>query len=263
VIQKKLEAHHSHPSQLSAEVSPAKGIVICGDCGGSFSACWSAGKLKKYPYYLCFNRHCKSNRKSIPKKEIEDGVRDLLAQAQPSPFAIGVFQTFIDQARKAAGAANSSMRNQLKKCIRENKASLDGLVKRIAMIEEDIVFRLLEGRIRDLRLEGEILIAKPKKLDGSAAASTKRFEHSSNFLANPQNVWENGNIARRHAVVRACFSGPLRFQRNRGFRTPKYTPTFKALQASEDGDDSLAETKGFEPSRPFRAYFYEKLTLRT
>ena len=42
-----------------------RGAIDCADCDKPLTACWSKGKNKKYPYYLCFNKTCESYRKSM------------------------------------------------------------------------------------------------------------------------------------------------------------------------------------------------------
>jgi len=37
-----------------------RGAVDCADCDNPLTVCWSKGKLKKYPYYLCFSKGCES-----------------------------------------------------------------------------------------------------------------------------------------------------------------------------------------------------------
>lgn len=37
---------------------PLRGFVLCNDCEKPLTACWSAGKRKKCPYYLCDTKGC-------------------------------------------------------------------------------------------------------------------------------------------------------------------------------------------------------------
>jgi site-specific DNA recombinase len=242
-IQHKIKGRYRKPINHSNSEFPAKGITVCADCCKPLTACWSTGKLKKYAYYLCYNRNCTCNRKSIPKREIEDGISDLLANLQPTPFAFCVFEKFVCEAKEATLAGSLSLKNQLTKSMQSNEKYLDLYIEQITKVKEEVVFRALEAKIRELSLQKEILADKLKNIDAPPAHLTKLFEHSYKFLSNPQNIWENGDLARRQAVVCACFVPPLRFKRSIGFRTPKLTPIFSALKASEEGDECLAEAQ--------------------
>lgn len=61
---------------------PLWGFVTC-TCGTPLTACWSQGKIKKYPYYLCHNRDCSHNRKSIPRQKVEGEFEALLKRLEP------------------------------------------------------------------------------------------------------------------------------------------------------------------------------------
>jgi site-specific DNA recombinase len=55
------------------------------------TSCWSKGRNKLYPYYLCDTRGCESNRKSVSRDKIEDGFAEILQSLQPTKelFALG------------------------------------------------------------------------------------------------------------------------------------------------------------------------------
>ena len=67
-----------------SEVFPLRGFVHCDDCGHPMTSCWSKGRNKHYPYYLCDTPKCPSNRKSIPRARVEDGAEALLRSLEPA-----------------------------------------------------------------------------------------------------------------------------------------------------------------------------------
>ncbi len=48
------------------------------------TACWSKGRSKSYPYYLCDTKGCESYRKSVRKEEIEGAFEELLDRLTPA-----------------------------------------------------------------------------------------------------------------------------------------------------------------------------------
>ncbi len=61
-----------------------RGFVTCGSCEKPLTACWSKGRNKKYPYYLCDTKGCPDYRKSIRRDVIEGEFEDLLQDLRPS-----------------------------------------------------------------------------------------------------------------------------------------------------------------------------------
>ncbi len=65
-IQKRLQENAKVPARKNLnEDFPLRGFITCGDCGHPMTACWSKGKTKHHPYYMCFKKGCESYRKSI------------------------------------------------------------------------------------------------------------------------------------------------------------------------------------------------------
>ena len=67
-----------------SEDFPLRGFVLCDDCGEPMTSCWSKGRNKHYPYYLCDTPKCASKRKSVPRAQIEEGAEALLRSLQPA-----------------------------------------------------------------------------------------------------------------------------------------------------------------------------------
>jgi hypothetical protein len=49
------------------------------------------------------------------------------------------------------------------------------------------------------------------------------------FLANPWNIWTNGNLTLKKIVLRMAFKAPLSYSRESGFRTPQTSVIFRFL----------------------------------
>lgn len=63
---------------------PLRGFVCCDDCAEPLTSCWSKGRNKHYPYYLCDTPKCPSKRTSIPRAKIESGAAEVLRSLQPA-----------------------------------------------------------------------------------------------------------------------------------------------------------------------------------
>jgi site-specific DNA recombinase len=53
-IQARLRGNANAPARKDInEDFPLRGFVLCDDCGEPMTSCWSKGRKKHYPYYLC------------------------------------------------------------------------------------------------------------------------------------------------------------------------------------------------------------------
>ncbi|MEO1703694.1 MAG: recombinase family protein [Pseudomonadota bacterium] len=80
---------------------PLRGFVACADCGKPYTACWSKGRKKHYPYYLCDTKGCPNHRKSVPREKIEDEFGTMLKTMAPSrdlfELSLAIFQEIWNQ----------------------------------------------------------------------------------------------------------------------------------------------------------------------
>jgi Arc/MetJ-type ribon-helix-helix transcriptional regulator len=84
-IQARLKGSAMAPARKDInEDFPLRGFVLCDDCGKPMTSCWSKGRKKHYPYYLCDTPDCASRRKSVPRADIEEGAEQVLRSLQPA-----------------------------------------------------------------------------------------------------------------------------------------------------------------------------------
>ena len=74
------------------EEFPLRGNVFCTNCGRKFTASWSTGRNKKYPFYRCLTPRCTG---SIPKKTFEKEFQKVLRKGQPTKEVVKVFETVL------------------------------------------------------------------------------------------------------------------------------------------------------------------------
>jgi hypothetical protein len=124
-----------------------RGFVLCGDCGKPYTSCWSKGKNKKYPYYLCDTKGCVSYRKSIPRAKIEGEFGDFIKAMQPSRSLI----TCVTAMMRTAWAAREKQTKETIVTIKRELTSLDkqtdALLNRIVGTNKNAVLRAYEAKI--------------------------------------------------------------------------------------------------------------------
>ena len=104
-IQARLKRTAKAPARKDINADfPLRGFILCGDCCKPLTACWSKGKNKKYPYYLCPTKGCASYRKSIKREELEAQFEDVLQRLEPTENLFGLVKVYREGNRLTVAA---------------------------------------------------------------------------------------------------------------------------------------------------------------
>ena len=224
-----------------------RGAVDCGDCEKPLTACWSKGKNKHYPYYLCFNKECDSYRKSIARDVLEEEFEELLAELQPSRNLFTVASKMFRDLWDHMALSNRERQTRLKADLSRMESDMTRLVDKMLDTDNQIVIEQIEKRMTALESEKLLLSEKIEKLGAPVRGFDEMFEHALTFLANPYNIWKNGTFADRRNVLKLAFAERLKYSRDEGLRTPQTSMPFKVLGGFWDGEKEMAHPTGFEP----------------
>jgi len=225
---------------------PARGFIQCDDCGQPMTACWSKGKHRHYAYYLCDTRSCPSRRKSVPRAKIEEGLEGILQSMQPTPGLFAMAKAmFIDiwNARLADAHVSQGM---IKRQLRDVQKQIDSLMDRIVEAESTSVVKAYEKRIDALEREKIVLAERALEIVPPKGRLEESIEHALTFLSSPWNIWKNGSLAMRQAVLRLAFAEPLRYSGASGYRTPEMAFPFKVLAGISTSKCGLVEPRRIE-----------------
>lgn len=226
-----------------------RGAVACGDCGKPLTACWSTSKTgKKHPYYLCFNKECRSHRKSIPRDEIEGEFEGLLKQLTPSDKTFAIVRVMFRHAWDIRLAQAKHTATALKAEVTKLDRQIEQLLDRIVDATSTASISAYERRIakleKDKLLVSEKLVRKPDP----QRPFEEMFELACDFLSSPWNIWKNGDTTEKRTVLKLAFAERPAYDRKRGFRTPKTTLPFKLLGEITMGKCKMAERESVELS---------------
>ncbi len=227
-----------------------RGAVDCDDCDNPLTACWSKGKNKKYPYYLCFNKDCESYRKSIARDKLEQEFEELLTQLQPSQSLFTVASKMFKDLWEHMAVTNKDRASRLKSELARIESNMTKLVDKMLDTDNSIVSEQIEKRITTLESQKLLLAEKIAKLSEPARGYSEMFEHALTFLANPHKIWVYGTFADRRNVLKLAFADKLKYSRNEGLRTPQTSIPFKVLSGIWDGEKGMVRPTGFEPVAP-------------
>lgn len=211
-----------------------RGMVVCGACNVPLRSAWSKGRSKKYAYYVCQTKGCASYAKSMPRKQVESDVGQMIKDLEPSPQLIGLAKAMFKQAwnqrlTQAKEAAASARRK-----INEIDKQIEAVLERIMASSNTAVIETYEDKIAKLEREKLLLTEKTAKWSPPSGSFEEKLEPLLIFLANPWKVWENGSTALRRTVLKLAFSTRIAYDRNEGPRTAQKALPFKALDAITD-----------------------------
>jgi site-specific DNA recombinase len=249
-IQERLKSGARGPARADiSEDFPLRGFVACGCCGKPLTSCWSTSKTgKRHPYYLCFNRACDENRKSIPREAVEGEFVELLKGLEPAPVLFTTARRMLkahwDDLLQRTREDASSYKAELARIEKQSEQLLD----RIVEAENQSVVAAYEKRIAKLEQEKALLTEKASSNAGPRAGFEEMFELSMRFLSSPWKIWDTGRFELRRMVGKLTFAQRLEYVRNQGFRTPELSMPFKSLEVFQMGKSEMAHPVGFEPT---------------
>ena len=213
-----------------------RGFVTCGDCNKTLRSCWSTGKYKKYPYYLCHNRGCASYGKSIRRNKIESEFAELLQQLTPTKELFQMAKAMIENAWYQRLAQTGNIQKAYRQDVKKIEHKIIGIINRLVDTENKSTIKAYENKISILENEKLVLHEKLRNKGKPQNTYAQIIELSLNFLANPLKLWETGNAKLQKIVLRLVFTERLAYHRNEGYRTPKTSLPFNILEGISTGD---------------------------
>ncbi len=250
-IQDRLQVKPYAPARKDIDADfPLRGFVACGDCNEAMTACWSKGRSSHYPYYICRQRGCPSEKKSVARAKIEDGLRDLVRALTPSHALFELASQIFRDLWDAKLGASKDEKTHLRIEIGNIEKSVTQLLERVMEAESTTVIKAYESKIEALERKKLILLEKIEKCGKPARDYQSSFQTALKFLSNPWNLWETGRIEDRRAMMKLVFGGRITFDRKSGFQTPNISFPFKMLAGLSSPEKAMVRPTGFEPVAP-------------
>ncbi|WMS43118.1 recombinase family protein [Acuticoccus sp. MNP-M23] len=248
-IQARLKEGAKAPARKDINADfPLRGFILCDDCERPLTACWSKGKTKRYPYYLCSTKGCASYRKSIARADLEGDFEALLHALRPAENLVAVARAMFKDAWDARLAQASQATASIKAKLADLEKQIDQLLDRIVDTANTSVAKAYEQRIAKLQREQAVVAERLAETAKPRRTFEESFELALSFLSNPWKLWAPDSLALKRTVLRLAFSERIAYRRGEGLRTPKIAMPFKALEAFCGGDCKMAHPTGIEPA---------------
>ncbi len=226
---------------------PLRGSVTCGDCGTPLTACWSKGRTRSYPYYLCPKRGCASYGKSVRREELEGEFETLLKQLQPSENLFQLAHAMFKELWNHRLVSGEARARSLKTKLAGTERQIEQFLDRIADTATPSVITAYENRITKLEREKLEIKERIAKCGRPVRDFDSTLRTALEFLGNPYKLWASGRLEDQRAVLKLAFADRLSYVRNEGLRTANLALPFKALAGFQNGKIEMARPEGFEP----------------
>lgn len=248
-IQSRLQEQAKTPARIEVQEDfPLRGFVTCACCGQQLTACWSKGKYKTYPYYLCYNKDCPDYKKSIRKEAMERAFDFLLESLRPSE---SMFQMVVQMLRDIWEQSEKNVDRDValfQKDYVETEKKIEQLMDRILETDTPSLVKAYEERLKGLELHKAALAEKRKRMAEPRRSFNQTFRTSLEFLRNPQKLWVSERIDDKKLVLKLVFAKPLEYCRKSGFRTPLTSCPFRLFSGFEGGKKEMVDPIGIEPT---------------
>lgn len=247
-IQARLGCAAKAPARKGLDADfPLRGAVVCGACGASLTACWSTGRRRRYPYYLCFKRGCPAYGKSIPREVLEGNFETLLEALQPSEEGLRSLGMLLERAWISWLSRSHERGQALRQDLALVELDMKRLLDRQFKASSPGVARAIGRRISQLELQKIALFQEIaenelhlRRLD---TPPQSRLRTALQFIANPCLLWKSSRLEDKKSVLKLAFGGRLAYFDGK-FRTADISFIFSYLQGISCCNAEMASLTG-------------------
>ena len=207
-----------------------RGFVCCDDCGQPYTACWSAGNTKKYPYYLCDTKGCPSYRKSVRREKIEGEFEAILKALQPARRLMTCVNAMVRAAWSEREVQAKQSATASKRDLTALDKQIDGLLVRIVDATNPAVIDAYETKIVELQKQRALLSEKTEKNDDAKGECGRFYRTRTGLPRKPLESLENrGHDAAPHGLETSLCRAPELLPK-RGLSNPENHLTLQGLR---------------------------------
>lgn len=202
---------------------PLRSFISCGSCNEPLTTCWSKGRSKKYPYYLCDTKGCPDYRKSVRRDQIEGDFEGLLHTMQPAAnlfsLAFHIFRDLWEERMTRADEDRKAMERQISQFDQKSEQLVDRLID----ADSPTLIAAYESRLKDMEDQKRFLSDQLAKIASVQPDFKEIYRTAFDFLANPWKLWASERLEDKRAVLKLVFADRLSYDRKEGYRTAKTT----------------------------------------
>lgn len=201
---------------------PLRGLVFCKHCKRPFTASWSTGRSKKYPFYRCTNLNCPVRNKGISRDVIHLDFEEYMNSIGVNEEVLKLLEaiTIREVALQEKNALKyvESLQQELKTLEMQKSSFLTRLIKTtdeelLSIYEEQI--KVINNRL--LLIEEKLSNPNDTILENLEPA----FAMAREVLENPYKYWNKEGLELKKLLIQTLFLDKLEYDENTGFGTDR------------------------------------------
>jgi site-specific DNA recombinase len=237
----------THVKKILHEDFPLRGFVLCTDCRQPLTASFVKGRNGKHPYYWCKTKGCQMRYKSTAKKVMDEEFEAILRKIKPSQQVLNLTKAIVADVWRKKIADRVESKKQLERDIEKAEADRVRFVQLAARAMDETVVAAYEEEIAKLVAKGGVLKTSQMSLAEHGPNIETALDIVFDFLKNPLQQWENGNIHTKKLVLRLVFEQNLAHNKNSGFETAILSLPLRVFSLPEAQKGLVVEMGGIEP----------------
>lgn len=217
---------------------PLRRIVKCKNCGTSFTAAWSKGKLKRYAYYFCKKR---CGYPSIPVSKVDEEMLLLLNKISLKPKTLDLLIAFLRKTYFERVSVLQKKRDQadleLKKLYELRQALIE---KNLSGTYSDVVFKeqnkILEQKIKEIRITKDDTLTDKYNLGAITKFIKEKFE-------NLAKTYLNSDLEQKRVLLCSIFPQGVAWSYP-GYSNTTISPYYQAILDIQAASDTFCSGGG-------------------
>ena len=246
-VQERLEERTHAPNRQDLHKDfPLRGFVLCSECKSPYTASWSKGRNKLFPYYRCTTKSCVCQNKSVRAEKMHEELEEMLKKLKPRDNILAVVKAELSHQWNTRMLDVNTVRKERQDKIDAVQNEIDEYMASIRLCSNPLVIKGIEEKIDSLEAKKLRLgekVQQPKKHYNFDDALNQVFD----FLKDPYLVWSTGDLQEKRLVLRLVFEEPLIYNRDSGFGTATFSLPVNVSCVTELDEMEVVEMPGIEP----------------
>ena len=219
-----------------AYLFPLRGDVLCESCGHPLTS----DIKKKYKYYVCIQKYCRLNKKTIKADNAHKSFENRLKTIHAPDYMQEITTQFVLRDYKHS---MKSLDDKLKRLKRE-VGRLDKESEKISgewLDASASIRRYLNKQMEENEVTKKELLAKISDAE-ACRQSPKRVLHLlEDFLQNPFQAWKDSSREDKQILQKQIFGHRFTYSRENGFEDAKVSPIYTHFIRQSDEEAAAIE----------------------
>jgi site-specific DNA recombinase len=232
---------------------PLRRFVLCSGCKHPLTSSWSTARNgDKRPYFRCNQKGCQYHNKSIHRDVMENGFLEILRKIQPSDGMLDMAKVAIRRVWLNKEKTIDSRKRKITNDLAGIESERNVWMQRLTKASDENVIALYEDRLGELAEKAKVLKSSIMSLETHRPDIETALDIVFDFLKNPLDKWQKGDIHQRRLVLRLVFQELLIYDRKSGFETAHLSLPLRVFCLPEAQNTRLVEMPGIEPGCKMR-----------